>query len=123
MTTIRSAILKYFAEEMRDQDTAGSIRYDSPYMGQQLRRRMAVKGRGGFVQDHQMQGSFGNREGAGHFDHLPFPDREVADDCIEGDAVTRKNFIEFAIDQSAGSLSPTPSGDVLDAGRGHSQPP
>jgi hypothetical protein len=81
-------------------------------MGQELRRRMAVKRRGGFVQDYQMQGSFGNREGAGHFDHLPFPDREIADDSIESDAVTRKNFLKFAVDQSAGSLSPTPSGDV-----------
>src|ERR1700733_3614388 len=73
---------------------------------------MAVKRRGGFVQDYQMQGSFGNREGAGHLNHLPFPDREIADDSIEGDAVTRKNFIEFAVDQPAGSLSPTPSDDV-----------
>ena len=81
-------------------------------MGQQLRRRVAVKRRGRFVENHQMERSLRNREGAGHFDHLAFADREVADDGIESNAVTGKNFIEFAADQLAGALSPAPSDDA-----------
>ena len=73
---------------------------------------MAVQRRGGFVKNHQMKGRLGDREGAGHFDHLPFANRQIADHGIGSNTVTRKNFVEFTADQFGGPLSPTPSGDA-----------
>src|SRR6202166_4653798 len=70
---------------------------------------MAIKRGGWFVENHQVKGRLGDREGSCHFNHLALADWQIADDGVEGNAVTWENLVELLADQFAGSLSPTPS--------------
>src|SRR6266436_5189322 len=81
-------------------------------MGKQLLGGMAVKRRSRFVEDHEMERIFCDRERACHFDHLTFANRQVADDGIGSNPVVREDLVEFVTDELASPPAPAPTRDA-----------